>query len=199
MPLTMNLPSLRLALVAGLALPLGLASASLAQTAPAPAAPAAAGMHHPWRDHAAVDPAARRAHMAEHLTAVLQLQPSQQSALATFVDSMKPPENAGSGDIKGRMDHARGEADRLPTPQRLDKMLARFDEMHARMVARVEATKLFYAQLSPSQQKAFDDLAPMMMRHHGGGHHGMMGHRHAGGGPGHEMGHEMGPGGPPPG
>jgi hypothetical protein len=62
------------------------------------------------------------------------------------------------------------------------------------MVAHAQATKQFYAQLSPSQQKAFDDLAPMMMRHFGGDHHGMMGHHHGGG-----EGHEMGPGGPPPG
>jgi protein CpxP len=185
----MNFSSLRLALLAGLALPFGLATASLAQDAPAAAVPAA-GMRHPWRDHAAVDPAARRAHMAEHLSAVLQLQPSQQGALAAFIDSMKPP-----GEMKDRMDHARGEAGRLPTPQRLDRMLARFDERRAHLVARAQATKLFYAQLSPSQQKAFDDLAPMMMRHRGGDHHGMMGHHHDGEG----RGHEMGPGGQPPG
>ena len=185
----MNLSSLRLALVAGLALPFGLATASLAQDTPT-AAPAAGGMHHHWGDHAAVDPAARRAHMAEHLSAVLQLQPSQRPALDAFLDSMKPP-----GDMKDRMDHGRGEADRLPTPQRLDKMLARFDERRTHMVARAQATKQFYAQLSPSQQKAFDDLAPMMMRRHDGGRHGMMGHHRDGEG----RGHEMGPGGQPPG
>jgi periplasmic protein CpxP/Spy len=188
MPLTMNLPSLRLALLAGLALPFGLATASLAQSAPPPA-PDATSARHQWRDHAPVDPAARRAHMAEHLTAVLQLQPSQQGALAAFLDSMKPP-----GDMKDRMGRGRGEDERLPTPQRLDKMLARFDEMHARMVVRAQATKQFYAQLSPSQQKAFDALAPMMMRR-GGGERGMMGHRHDGDGPGRAMGDEMGPGG----
>jgi protein CpxP len=190
----MNLPSLRLALLAGLALPFGLATASLAQDAPA-AAPAAAGMHHHWDDHAPVDPAARRAHMAEHLTAVLQLQPSQQAALAAFLDSMKPPENMATGDMKDRMDHARDEAEHMPAPERMDKMLAHVDEMRAHLAAHAAAVKQFYAQLSPSQQKAFDDLAPMMMRHMGGEHHGMMDHHHDGDGPGHEM----GPGGPPPG
>jgi hypothetical protein len=186
----MNLPSLRLALLAGLALPFGLAAASLAQDAPA-AAPAAAGMHHRWDDHAPVDPAARRAHMAEHLTAVLQLQPSQQAALAAFLDSMKPP-----ADMKDRMDHAGDEAGHMPAPERMDRMLAHVDEMRAHLAAHAAAVKQFYAQLSPSQQKAFDDLAPMMM-HHMGGHGGD--HMRHGGVGGEGEGHEMGPGGPPPG
>jgi protein CpxP len=179
----MNFPSLRLALLAGLALPFGLASASLAQDAPA-AAPPAAGMHHQWRDHAPVDPAARRAHMAEHLTTVLQLQPSQQAALVAFLDSMKPP-----GDMK---DHAHADMEHMPTPERLDKMVAHVDEMRAHLVAHAAAVKQFYAQLTPSQQRAFDDLAPMMMRHMGG--HDGKHMRHGGG-----EGHEMGPGGQPPG
>jgi hypothetical protein len=191
----MTLSSLRLALLAGLALPFGLASASVAQTTPPPAA--GAPMRHHWADRGPVDPAARRAHMAEHLAAELQLQPGQQTALSAFLDSMTPPAS-----MKDGMDRGRREDERLTTPQRLDKMLAHFDEMHARMVARVQATKQFYAQLSPSQQKAFDALGPRMMRHFGGDRHGGMGHRH-GGGPGREMGrdkgHEMGAGGPPPG
>ncbi len=187
--LKMTFPSLRLALLAGLALPLGLASASLAQDAPAPAA-GAPGMHH---DHQWADPAARRAHMAEHLSAVLQLQPAQQAALAAYLDAMKPPSDGKMGDEKMGMTPGMGrQADEhLPTPERLDKMMAHFDEMRAHMVARVQATKQFYAQLSPSQQKAFDDLAPMMMRHFGDGHRGMMGgfhHGDHGDGPGHPMG-----------
>jgi hypothetical protein len=186
----MNLASIRLALLAGLALPLGFASASLAQDAPPPPAPpGAAGPHHDhrWGDRHDVDPAARRARMAEHLSAVLQLQPTQQAALAAFLDSMKPP-----GDMEDRMEHGRGELDQLSTPERLDKMLAHFDEMRAQLVARAAAAKQFYAQLSPSQQKAFDALAPMMMHRLGG--HGDDPMRHGGG-----EGHEMGPGGQSPG
>ena len=48
----------------------------------------------------------------------------------------------------------------LTTPQRLDKMLAHLDEMRSHMVARVDATKQFYAQLSPSQQKAPSTISP---------------------------------------
>ena len=39
------------------------------------------------------------------------------------------------------------------------------------MVAVVDATKRFYAQLTPDQQKAFDGMGPMA----GFGHHGMRG------------------------
>ncbi len=75
-------------------------------------------------------------------------------------------------------------------------MLAHIDAMRAHMAAAAEATRRFYAQLTPSQQKAFDELAPMMMHHmgdHGGDHGGMMGHHHDDDGPDHEM----GPGGQP--
>lgn len=185
----MTFATLRLAMLAGLALPFGLASASLAQDAPpAPPPGGDAGMHHGWGDHHDVDPAARRARMIQHLRDVLQLQPAQEAALTSFIDSMKPP-----GDMKPDMEHGPGDMAHLPTPERLDKMMARFDDMHARMLARIAATKQFYAQLSPSQQKAFDDLAPMMMMRHFGRDHGMMGHHHDGEG----WGHPMGPGGQP--
>jgi len=182
----MTFSSFRLALLAGLALPLGLATASLAQDAtPAPPTQGAAGTtEHHW------DPARMRAHIAEHLSAALQLQPGQQAALAAYLDSMKPP-----GDRADRTGRGPDEMASLSTPERLDRMMARFDEMHVRMSAHVQATKQFYAQLTPSQQKAFDAMSPMMMHHFGGGHHGMMGPPAGGDGPGHEM----GPGGQLPG
>jgi periplasmic protein CpxP/Spy len=182
----MTIGSLRLALLAGLALPLGLASASFAQDAP-PAPPAAAGIH---RDHMR-DPAERRAHMAEHISTVLQLQPSQQAALAAYLDALKPP-----GDLKDHMQRPDADEAHLPAPERMDHMLAHIDAMRAHLVAATEATKLFYAQLSPSQQRAFDDLAPMMLHHMGG--HGGMGHGdHHRDGEGPD--HPMGPAGQPPG
>jgi len=188
-PPQMMFPSLRIALLAGLALPLGLATSSLAQ--PAPPAHAAAGdadMHH---DHMH-DPAERRAHMAEHLTTVLQLQSSQQGALDAFLDALTP-----SAGMKDRMEHGDSDEDHLTAPERADRMLAHIDAMRAHAAAAAEATKRFYAQLTPSQQKAFDELAPMMMHHmgeHGGGQGDMMGHEHHGGGEEHEM----GPDGQPP-
>ncbi len=191
----MNYPSLRLALVAGLVLPLGLATASFAQdAAPAQPAPGAAdaGAHH----HR--DPAQMRAHMADHLRTVLQLQASQDGALNAYLDALKPP--AGAKEHVGRQ---AGEMQHMTTPERLDRMAARMDEQHSRMTARIAATKQFYAQLSPSQQKAFDDLAPMMMRHGGRGHddghddgHGD-GRGEGHGGWGHDGDHGMGSDGQP--
>jgi hypothetical protein len=142
------------------------------------------------------DPAEMRAHMAERLRAVLQLQPGQDGALNAFLDAMKP-----AGGMRDRPEAGRG-ADRdqtqpMTTPERLDRMAQRMDAQHTRLMARIAATKQFYAQLSPGQQKAFDDLAPMMMGRHGG--HGM---DKGGSGSGHGWGGRdgddgMGPGGPP--
>jgi hypothetical protein len=181
----MTFPSLRLALVAGLTLPLAFGPLALAQGAPP--APPADGMHHHW------DPAAHRAMMAAHLTAVLQLQPSQQPALNAFLDSMQPP--AG---MHERKEHEQGMGEHLTTPERLDRMQKRLDAMRARFDAHAAAVKAFYAQLTPSQQRAFDDLAPMLMMHHfgrhgGSGHHGEMDGRHGWDGEDHGM----GPDGPP--
>jgi hypothetical protein len=184
MPLQMNFPSLRLALIAGLVLPLGLATASLAQDAPPPPPPPGADMHreHHW------DPAKMREHTADRLRAELQLQPSQQGALDAFLEAMKPP-----GDMKDHMGRGHEQMEHLTTPERLDKMLAHVDEMRAHLVAHAAAVRAFYAQLSPSQQQAFD--AMHMGRHDGMGH-GEHGH---GEGDRHGGDHEMGPGGPPQG
>ena len=188
----MNYPSLRLALIAGLVLPLGIATASFAQdAAPAQPAPVAAdaAAHHHHRD-----PAQMRAHMADHLRTVLQLQAGQDVALNAYLDALKPP--AGAKEHMGRQ---ADEMQHLSTPERLDRMAARMDEQHSRMMARIAATKQFYAQLSPSQQKAFDDLAPMMMHHGKRGHeddHGD-GRGDGHGDWGHDGDHGMGSDGPP--
>lgn len=194
--------SFRLGLLAGLVLPLGLATASFAQPPAPPAPPPAAddGMHH--HDHHG-DPAQHRAHMAEHLRSVLQLTSAQDGALNAFLDAMKPPGGDMDHHGDGDMDHHDHDADQhLTTPARLDKMLAHFDEMRTRMVAKADAVKTFYAQLSAPQQLAFDSLAPMMMGRgghegrgdgDGGGHDGM--HHHGEGGDDRAM----GPDGPPQG
>ena len=71
--------------------------------------------------------------------------------------------------------------DKLTTPQRIDKMRElrsqRMTAMTALMDKRGEATKAFYAALSPDQQKVFDAEHKMRGDHHGGGHHGGMEHR----------------------
>ncbi|HTX51165.1 MAG TPA: Spy/CpxP family protein refolding chaperone, partial [Caulobacteraceae bacterium] len=73
----------------------------------------------------------------------------------------------------------------LTTPERLDKMAARMDERRARFNRVAAATKQFYAQLTPAQQKAFDSLR---LGHEHGGGGGRWGHGPHGGMGGHEMG-----------
>ena len=48
------------------------------------------------------------------------------------------------------------ELSKLTTPERLDHMLARTKEREEQTEKRVQATKEFYSQLTPTQQKTFD-------------------------------------------
>jgi hypothetical protein len=185
-------------LIAGLALPLGFATIATAQNAPSPAGGPPAAHDQRWGD-----PAQRQAMMAQHeamraqrLNDILQLTPAQQPALQTFLAAMKPAEHdhtgARDGDHGDRGGAGGQQAEHLTAPQRMDRMLARFDKMRTQLQARADATKAFYAQLSPTQQKAFDDLGPMGGDRHGGFGGGM--HGGPGGGWGH---HPMGPDGQP--
>jgi hypothetical protein len=128
---------------------------------------------------------------AQHLRDALQLRPDQEPALRALIAALQPP--PGEREHMGR---DRDEGARLSTPERLDRKAARMAEHEARFRQHAEAIKRFYAQLSPTQQKAFDAM-PMEMGHgmhgHGMGGHGRMHGPHGPGGPG---GHEHGP--PPP-
>lgn len=105
--------------------------------------------------------------MAE-LKAKLMINASQESAWTTFTAAMKPAgEMAAMGQ---RPDMA--ELEKLPMPQRMDKMRAlrkeRMTTMDAGMDKRENAAKALYAVLSPEQQKVADaEHAKMMGRHHG--------------------------------
>ena len=191
----MTLRPLRALMLGCLMLPLTFATASLAQDHPASPSGEPGGPQQGHR-HAWADPAARAAMMAKHLEReaarlrdALQLRPDQENALHAFLDSIKPPADAMAR-MHGDGDHGDADEEHLTTPQRLDRMLAKMDQHRARLVAHADAVKRFYAQLSPSQQKAFDALGPM-------GLHGMGGHhRSMGGHPGGPEGGQMG--GPPP-
>jgi protein CpxP len=107
-------------------------------------------------------------HLAD-LKAKLKITASQEAAWNTFADSMKP-----ANDMMGkRPDPA--ELDKLNTPDRIDKMRAmhkeRMTAMEAAMDKRGDATKTFYAALSPEQKKVFDEAFSKM------GHHGERDHR----------------------
>jgi protein CpxP len=156
-----------LALAGALALT-GVAAAS-AQPAPN-AAPDAAQRH--WQRP---DPAQMAEKHAQHLRDALQLRPDQEPALRALISASTPP--AG---LRDRARGERGERSNLTTPQRLDRMQARMAERQQHFAQRADATRRFYAQLSPTQQRAFDTL------HEGHGHRG--GHDHGGAGRGHNFG-----------
>ena len=154
--------SIRLGLLAGLVLPHGLGHGQLCPAARAAGSPRPAaddGMHH--HDHRG-DPAQHRAHMAEHLRSVLQLDTLPRTAPST--PSWTPCTPGGDADHHGDMDHHDHDADQhLTTPARLDKMLAHFDQMRTRMVAKADAVKTFYAQLSLASATRLRQPRPMMM------------------------------------
>ncbi|MDR6534542.1 Spy/CpxP family protein refolding chaperone [Variovorax soli] len=141
----------------------GPAAAAAAQAAPADAKPS--------RPHA--DRAQRiermQARHAERMAALkqkLQLDPSQEGAWNSFTAAQQRP--AG----QARMDRA--EFAKLTTPQRLEHIQARQAERSARFAQRAEATRSFYATLSPAQQKTFDAETAHF------GHRGEHGHPHHG-------------------
>lgn len=124
------------------------------------------------------DPAEFQKHRAERhakhqaeLKAALKITPAQEGAWTRFTAAMQPPA-AGQ---RQRMD--REAFKNLNTPQRIDLMEKTSAERQARMKQRGDAVKTFYAQLSPEQQKIFDERG---LFHRGGGHGG-----HGGRGAGH--------------
>jgi uncharacterized membrane protein len=138
----------------------------------------------------------RMAERQAQLKETLKITPAQEAAWTAFVARTAPePRMARS---QSREDWAK-----LTTPQRLDKMQALKAERNARMDKRIDATKSFYAALTPEQQKVFDT------QRHGGfqragmkgergmhGERGMMGkHGHGGHGGHHRMGGMGGMGG----
>jgi hypothetical protein len=89
--------------------------------------------------------------MASDLRHRLTLRPDQEGALQDFVRSMTPPPG-----MQQKMYEQQQEMRNMPTPQRLDMMVSNMDEMRQTTLARVQATKAFYRQLTPAQQRIFD-------------------------------------------
>lgn len=177
----MRLQPRGLALMAAAALTLATAAVAVAQDAPPPGPPpmtdegpggpdgAPPMMRH--HRHHRLDPEAH----AQHLRDVLQLRADQDGALKAYLDAVAPGDRG-----KDRPNREAVDAPRQPltTPERLDREA----EHLAHAKARIDATRAFYAALSPSQKKAFDALGPMA-----GGHGPMMRRiefRHFKGGPG---------------
>jgi Spy/CpxP family protein refolding chaperone len=143
---------------AAAALLAGLAAGAFAQ--PAPQAPSpGAGPRHEHR----MDPAKMKERMAQRAAALKQklaLTPAQEGAWTAWTSAMQPGE---------RKPFNREELAKLTTPERIDRMRALRAERQAQMDKRAEATKQFYAQLTPDQKKVFDSETAHFGR---GGHHG---------------------------
>ena len=95
------------------------------------------------------------AEQSDRLRRELNLRPDQEGALQAFIAAMQPK--------PGEMDAMREEAARaatLPTPQRLDATIVRLDHMRTEVMARIAATRTFYAALTPEQQRLFDHTPP---------------------------------------
>lgn len=96
----------------------------------------------------------------------LKLTAEQESAWTAFTAAMTPPQWGKTS----RPNPAEMQA--LTTPQRIEKMQALRAERESQMTKRLEATKAFYAVLTPEQQKVFDaQPMPGKQGGHGGGHH----------------------------
>lgn len=157
-----------------------LAGPALAQTTPAaqPAVAATAAANARQAAPAAADRAdhreRHRAHQAQRMAALkeqLKLTSAQEPAWSTFTSALQP------GERRARLD--RKEMDQLTTPERIDRMRALRAQRSAEADRRGEATKAFYAVLTPEQQKTFDAQARRQHphhRHHRGGHPGGPGH-----------------------
>jgi hypothetical protein len=159
----------------GAVLALGFGGMALAQQPPMGPPP---GGHEAMQHR---DPAAMAARHADKLRVALQLRPDQEPALKALISAMAPPE----GMARGRMGEGHAKMAAMTTPERLDHMKARMAQHEARFEQHSAAVKKFYAQLTPSQQKAFDAQSMEMGKHMGRGG-------------GHKGGGHMGPGGHPP-
>lgn len=157
-------------ITAGLLAAFGLAAT--AQTPPA-AAPGADPAPMAREHHGRMDPAKMQQRMERrnaHLKQTLQITPAQEGAWAAYTGAMKPPANMQRPQ--------RGEFEKLTTPERIDRMRAMRTARAAEMDKRADATKTFYAALSPEQKKVFDSRS---MRGKGHGHHdGGHGRHHKG-------------------
>jgi len=151
-------------------------------TTTTPAAPSKAmGSHGGHAMMGGHDPAAMQARMAKRqadMKALLKITPAQESVWTTFTAAMQPAVRMMGGERP--MAEQRAEMEKLTTPERIDKMKAlraqRMTDMNAEMDKRGEATKTFYAALSPDQQKVFDAEHRKMSAYGGQGHHGGMTH-----------------------
>lgn len=177
-------------LLAGLMATVGASAMAQTPTAPPATGASSAGWqagpdgghrmmnHHRMGEHrmGQRDPAKMQAWVAKRLgelKAKLRITASQEGAWTTFTAAMQPPANMWERPSAEQRAEQRAEYARMTTPERIDKMRAmrtqRMTDMTAAMDKRADATKAFYAALSPEQQKTFDAEQLKMMQRFG--HH----------------------------
>ena len=137
---------------------------AFAQTPPpaAPGAPAAQAQQGKRFDPAKFQE--RVAKRQAELKQKLQLTAAQEPAWATWTNAMKPTGNLQRPD--------RDAIAKLSTPDRIDHMRALRNQRIAEMDRRADATKAFYAALTPDQKKTFDAASLRRGGKGGHGHHG---------------------------
>jgi periplasmic protein CpxP/Spy len=128
-----------------------------------PVAKMGAGMH----ARSAANRDERRDAYLAALKQKLDLQPAQEAAWNQFVDAAK-----ALGGNRPERQVLRQEMQQLKTPERLDRMQAMAQQRQAKMQARGEAIKTFYAQLTTEQQSVFDASRPSKGRDGHGHRHG---------------------------
>ena len=103
----------------------------------------------------------------ESLKRILQIAPQQEGAWSTWTAAMRP----------GQMQRpSREEMARMTPPARIARMRQMRAQRFVVLVCCAVALKALYAQLTPPQQKAFDEVS---LRFLGGrGHHGGMHRQH---------------------
>jgi len=155
-------------LTVGLLASIGLAAVAQTQTPP-PAGSAPGAPQTMQREHRPMDPARMermRARMEERmakrlgeLKQKLQIARGQEGAWESWTTAVKPTHFQR---------HDRGALARLTTPERIDRIKAQRAQRGAEMDKRLDATKAFYAQLNPEQQKVFDQEGLRFVRGMGG-------------------------------
>lgn len=100
---------------------------------------------------------ARHAQRFANLKNKLQLDAAQESSWLSFTQAMQMPTPPAKRPDRVAMEN-------LTTPERLDLMNAHKSQRDAEVLKRTEATKTFYASLTPNQKKVFDDETSRFMK-----------------------------------
>ncbi|AMP01087.1 LTXXQ motif family protein [Collimonas arenae] len=146
-----------------------LSFAAMGVTAYAQQADGPVGRHAPTPEQQAKF-AANMAKRQAKLHDDLKITPDQEAAWQTFLGKIKPVRPEGAPPRPNKEEWAKQTA-----PERLDHQMEFLKRAEARLAEHTAAVKEFYAVLTPTQQKTFDEHFNKMMKHrfgHRGFHQG---------------------------